>query len=305
MRSVSFRLPVLSIVFVIAVLFTGCGRQKAKNHTPDISKKTATHKSSVPSDDQPDSLIVPEGRTLKTRILPPKGYHRVPAKKGSLSAFLRGYKLKKADSPLLLYDRSPKPNQTSHAAIFRLPIENHDLQQCADSVMRVYAEYYWHRKEYDRIKFHFTNGFLAEYSKWRQGYRIHVNGNRVAWVRSQGPDTSYSAFQKYLLTVFTYAGTASMDTEAKPIDAGKIRVGDVFLKGGSPGHVVMVVDLCKNEKGQKAFLLAQGYMPAQEFHILKNPAHVDDPWYYVDEISYPFATACYTFEEGCLKRLSY
>lgn len=40
-------------------------------------------------------------------------------------------------------------------------------------------------------------------------------------------------------------------------------VGDVFLKGGSPGHVVMVVDLCENEEGQKAFLPGQGYMPAQ------------------------------------------
>ena len=32
--------------------------------------------------------------------------------------------------------------------------------------------------------------------------------------------------------------------------------------------------------GQKAFLLAQGYMPAQDIHILKNPADPTlSPWY--------------------------
>ena len=85
----------------------------------------------------------------------------------------------------------------------------------------------------------------------------------------------------------------------------KIEVGDVFLKGGSPGHVVMIVDMCQREDGKKAFLLAQGYMPAQEFHVLKNPEHKKDPWYYEEEITYPFHTPEYTFEEGCLRRLGY
>ena len=96
-----------------------------------------------------------------------------------------------------------------------------------------------------------------------------------------------------------------MDAEAEPIAAEELQAGDVFLKGGSPGHVVMVVDLCENEQGQKAFLLAQGYMPAQEFHILKNPASETDPWYYEDEIKYPFSTPEYVFEEGSLQRLNY
>lgn len=47
-----------------------------------------------------------------------------------------------------------------------------------------------------------------------------------------------------------------------------------------------------------AFFLAQGYMPAQEFHVLKNENHEDDPWYYADEIQYPFRTPEYTFAEG-------
>ena len=109
----------------------------------------------------------------------------------------------------------------------------------------------------------------------------------------------------YLRIVFSYAGTASMDTEAQPIPLSDLQVGDVFLKGGNPGHVVMVVDLCENADGKKAFLLAQGYMRAQQFHVLKNPAHEDDPWYYEDEVTYPFHTPEYTFQKGSLKRLNY
>lgn len=105
--------------------------------------------------------------------------------------------------------------------------------------------------------------------------------------------------------VFSYAGTMSMESEARSIDIDEIKAGDVFLQGGSPGHVVMILDICENENGEKAFLLAQGYMPAQEFHILKNPKHSEDPWYYADEVTYPFITPEYRFDEGSLKRLCY
>ena len=38
---------------------------------------------------------------------------------------------------------------------------------------------------------------------------------------------------------------------------------------------------------------------------LKNPASETDPWYYEDEIKYPFSTPEYVFEEGSLQRLNY
>ena len=69
--------------------------------------------------------------------------------------------------------------------------------------------------------------------------------------------------------------------------------------------MVMVVDICENEQGKKAYLLAQGYMPAQEFHVLKNPLCESDPWYYEEDITYPFLTPEYVFEEGSIQRLSY
>ncbi len=246
-----------------------------------------------------------QGMTLESRINVPGSYARTEVEKGSLTEFLRTYSLKEHGSPVLLYDGSEKWNQDAHVAVFTLPIEERDLQQCADSVMRVYAEYYFRTEQFEKICFHFTNGFLAEYAKWRDGYRISVEGNNVSWVKSSGYDDSYETFVKYMRMVFTYAGTLSMEQESETISLKEARVGDVILKGDSPGHVVMIVDMCENEKGEKAFLLAQGYMPAQEFHVLKNPAHEENPWYYEEELTGSIRTPEYGFGEGCLKRLSY
>ena len=249
------------------------------------------------------AIIDPAGKTLQTRIHTPVGYTRQEATEGSLEAFLRNYTMKADGEKVLLYNGSEKGNQSAHAAVFTLPIENADLQQCADSVMRMYAEYYWSIGAYDKIKFHFTNGFLAEYAKWREGYRVVVDGNDVSWSKSASYDDSYDSFVKYLRVVFSYAGTLSMESEATEISLEEAKAGDVFLQGGSPGHVVMIVDVCVNEEGKKAYLLAQGYMPAQEFHVLKNELHEEDPWYYEEEITYPLSTPEYTFQEASLKTL--
>lgn len=250
------------------------------------------------------SIIRPEGKTLKKRVAVPDGYQRVAYSKKRLGSFLRNYPMKKDGSAVLLYDGSRKGNQGAHAAVFKLPIEEEDLQQCADSIMRVYAEYFWKTGQKERIGFHFVDGFFADYKTWRDGGRIQT-GNTTSWVHSAGYDDSYQNFKKYLRMVFAYAGTLSMEAESKKIPLSKIQTGDIFIKGASPGHVVMVVDVCKNAEGKKAFLLAQGYMPAQEFHLLKNLKHEEDPWYYEEEVSYPFQTPEYTFKEGSLRRLKY
>ena len=252
-----------------------------------------------------EKLLQEDGMTLETRVATPSGYERVEVEEGSFEEFLRQYPMKSAGAKVHLYDGREKGNQSAHVAVFDLPIEDYDLQQCADSVMRMYAEYFWATEQYDRIKFHFTNGFLVEYTKWRDGNRITVSGNDVAWIKSKSKDTSYDCFVRYLKTIFCYAGTLSMEKESEPTLLSLLKAGDVFLYGGSPGHVVMVVDACVNEEGKKAFLLAQGYMPAQEFHLLKNDLHPSDPWYYEDEIKFPFETPEYIFNEGSMRSLKY
>lgn len=78
--------------------------------------------------------------------------------------------------------------------------------------------------------------------------------------------------------------------------------GDVFIKGGFPGHAMIVVDIAVNNKGQKIFMPAQSYMPAQDIHIVKNPMNENlGPWYELpagDKIITPE----WVFSNSCLRK---
>ncbi len=296
---------------ILGVIVIRIVRHDASPEADDTSPASFPVSSEEPEEQQdfntamPAAIINPDGNTLQERVDPPSGYERTKEKKDSLAAFLREYPLKKAGEPVLLYNGEQKGNRGAHVAVFKLPLEKEDLQQCADTVMRVYAEYFWKTGQKDRISFRFVDGFQAEYSKWRAGYRIQTGESRSSWVSGGTYDDSYENFKKYLRMVFAYASTLSMEKESKKIKLSEAAVGDIFLNAGSPGHVVMVVDVCETADGKKALLLGQGYMPAQEFHLLKNPLHEDDPWYYVEEISYPLWTPEYSFEKGSFRRLEY
>lgn len=248
------------------------------------------------------SLIVPEGNTLESRINPPEGYKRKNASADSFTEFMRKQKLKPDGSRIMLYNGTEKGYQDAQAAVFAMDIGDKDLQQCADSVFRVYAEYLWKIGKKDAISFHLTNGFLMDYPSWRSGKRLAVNGNTVSWTATAGQDNSYQSFRKYLEQVMVYAGTLSLQKEGKPIQKEDLKPGDMLIKGGSPGHVVLVIDMAENGDGRKCFLLAQGYMPAQDFHVLKNPKHEENPWYETDDFTAPIRTPEYTFEEGSIQR---
>ena len=252
-------------------------------------------------------LVHASGSTLETRIDTPEGFTRTKEEDGSLGTFLREYKMRKDGAAVLLYNKKKKSNQNAHIAVFKLPLEKEDLQQCADSVMRVYAEYFRHTGEASRIAFSLSDSFKARYQMWREGQRIVENGDSYEYVDREEFDSSDKTFKKFMRFVFAYSGTYQLETDSKRVKSlAKIRIGDIFLQSGSPGHVVMVVDMCKDSSGRKAFLLAQGFMPAQQFHLLKNPAHELDPWYYVDEITFPFKTPEYTFDKKkCLRRPTY
>lgn len=282
-----------------AALLAGCGEEE------NIGVSNGS--SSLGVEEEPYVYILPDGNTMETRIAVPDGYKRTASEEGSIAAFIRNYKMQKDGDKVHMHNGVEKSNQNHHAAVFDMELVSGDLQQCADSVIRIYAEYFWSTEQYDRIAFHFTSGDICSWTKWRDGYRPDVSGRDVSFVKRASYNESYENFVRYLETVFSYAGTLSLDSyEAETISLSEIQIGDVFLKGGSPGHVVMVVDMCETDKGERAFLLAQGYMPAQEFHVIKNPAHEEDPWYYEDEISFPFQTIEYTFDdETMIKRLKY
>lgn len=242
------------------------------------------------------------GYTIEHRFPAPKGFQRVAYPENSFAHYLRTLPLQPANAPVLLYNGTLKRNQAAASAVVAMDIGTRDLQQCADAVIRLRAEYLWEQKAYDAIQFHFTNGFLAKYTHWQSGQRIRVSGNDVSWTSSRGADPSYQAFRSYLNMVFAYAGTLSVTKELQPQSLANLQVGDVFIQGGSPGHAVIVVDMVVNSTTEeKMILLAQSYMPAQNIHVLTNPG-ADTPWYAVDELEDVFSTPEWRFQGSDLRR---
>ena len=309
---------IISFCLTLAMLFlVACSNEESNNIQSEDSKIIQDNSSTIelPNEISSEdtvyenspkwSAINENGINIVSRINTPEHFTREEVVEDSFADFVRNYSLKEYESEVLLFNGDEKKNQTSHIAVFDMPLVKGDLQQCADSIMRIYAEYYYTQKRFEKIRFHFVNGFLCDFQTWANGYRVAVNGNDTSWVKKEKYSDSTETFEEYLKMVFSYSSTLSMQQESELKNIDNLKIGDVFLKAGSPGHVVMVVDVCKNDRGEKAFLLAQGYMPAQEFHILKNPVDENNPWYYVEELEFPFTTPEYIFQEDSFRKLLY
>ncbi len=249
-------------------------------------------------------IIDPNGTTVKSRILPPVGFKRTVESEHSFPEYLRNLPLKPYGAHVLYYDGSTKANNDTYAAVVDMAIGKKDLHQCADAVMRLRAEYLWHEKRYNDIHYNFTNGFRVDYANWMKGKRMVIDGNKTYWVDKRSPSNTYQDFWAYMELIFTYAGTLSLSKELAPVELKDIRIGDVFIRGGSPGHAVIVIDMAENPNtDEKVFLLAQSYMPAQETQILQNPVNPDlSPWYALSEVGEKLYTPEWTFSTKDLKR---
>jgi hypothetical protein len=203
----------------------------------------------------------PDADTLAARFPPPAGFERVAAAPGSWAEWLRGLPLKPDGAPVLTYTGGKKWRQDVHAAVVDIDVGTRDLQQCADAVMRLRAEWLFASGRQKEIAFNDTDGKRRRFSALSR--------------------QDYAGLRKYMDLVFAYAGTFSLERELKPASIETLEAGDIFIKGGFPGHAVLVADLARNvSTGEVRFLLLQSYMPAQDIHVLKNPASTDgSPWY--------------------------
>ena len=250
------------------------------NNTGGIDKDLEVLPKETAKEEIQKSIINPEGTTIQERFDVPDGFERIPVTEGSFAQYLRDMVLKPHGTAVHYFDGHRKFKDV-HDAVIDMDVGERDLQQCADAVMRFRAEYLYHKGLYDKIHFNFTNGFKAEYTKWRNGYRIAVEGNNAYWVKRAGYSEEYSVFRQYMDMVFAYAGTVSLSQELDKVNVEDMEIGDVFMKGDLPGHCVIVMDMAENKStGEKIFIVAQSYMPAQDIHVLKNLNDAKmSPWY--------------------------
>lgn len=246
-----------------------------------------------------ESIIDVNGQTVEERFQVPEGFIRQVTQEGSFGKFLQTLPLKPQGEKVKYYDGREK-NKNVYLAVVDYTLGDRDLQQCADVVIRLRAEYLYENHRFEEIHFNFVSGFNAEFSKWSSGKGIAVDGNSVYWTTNSNHNDSYESFQKYLNMVYAYASTLSLEKELVERSLSEIEIGDVFIQAGSPGHCVIVVDMAEHEStGKKIFMLAQGYMPAQDIQILIGD-EMESPWYTAD-IEGTLVTPEWTFKTTDLK----
>ena len=268
------------------------------------SEKTQSINTSVTSNASiaEEKILTKEGNKVSTRFNAPPGYERVNKDSTSFAFFLQNLPLKPPGALVKYYNGESKAASGVYEAVVDLQIGNKNLHQCADAIMRLKADYLRSQNMEDEIHFNFTNGMQVDYQRWKNGERISVSGNNTKWVNTGSVSNSDENYWKYLETIFSYAGTQSLEKELAKISTSEIQIGDIFIQGGAPGHAVIIVDMAMNTSGEKVFLIAQSYMPAQEIQILINPSNNTlSPWYSIAN-SQLFKTPEWTFELNDLMR---
>ena len=209
----------------------------------------------------------------------PGAYERISKPEKSFAEWLSAIRLK-PDKRVFLHDGSLKKDQTVQFAVLDIPVGKQDLQQCADAIIRMRAEYLFTNGRYNEIRFRDNNGTL------------------YCWTGANNRRT----FETYLQKVFGMCGSASLEKQLGVArDMKDIQPGDVFIKGGFPGHAMLVMDVAINKQGKKIYLLAQSYMPAQDIHIVNNPSNTTlSPWYEVNDEG-DIVTPEWSFKRGQLR----
>ena len=134
------------VVLIIVVADTTiCARkdisQKSKKISSVVSKDTTnstdnkkTLKKSIKSKE--NKILNSSGTKIKTRFNTPAGYKR-SVSENSFGEFLENYPLYSDGRKIRLYNGKLSSTQNVHAAVLKMNMTDGDLQQCADSVIRL------------------------------------------------------------------------------------------------------------------------------------------------------------------------
>jgi hypothetical protein len=243
------------------------------------------------------------GQTIESRFVTPAGYARVPVEETSYAAYLRNLTLLPHGSPVKYFDGSIKPNNDIYAGVVFIDVGLEDLQQAPEICIRLRGEYLFKQQQYNKISFTISNHKRVSYVDWVEGLKMMIDG-KTYWTKSPTDADRYPTFKRYLEFIFTHGDIETLLDDVQRSSLEYILPGDMFIQVARPGHVVVVVDVAENAAtGDRVFLLAQSYKPAQSLQILVNPVDVNlSPWYSASAIDDKITTPEFIFYKRDLRR---
>jgi Domain of unknown function (4846) len=219
--------------------------------------------------------------TLAARLATPPGYVRMPLEPGSFAAWLRDLPIAAEGTPVMTHGGEVvrAADDDYVAAVVAIDIGAQDLQQSADVVLRLQAEWLWSRGQKGAISYVSATKLDMPLSRWEKGQRLIADGPNVFWaVKTKPSELDYAEFRRFLDAVFTWANSTSLALRTKPLeDPKQLSPGDFFLHAKPPGHVAVVLDIADKPSGERVALLGQALNPAQSIHVLR-PGRAT-PWF--------------------------
>lgn len=234
---------------------------------------------------------LPQFTTVQTRFPAPDGFSRVTLDKKSFGHWLRGLPVRLDRAHVLSWqgERLDSPS----AGVIALDLGKRDLQQCADSAIRLHAEFAWATGARDGIGYHFTSGYRSTWTRWRRGERFRPKGRDVEPYMGKARKNNHTAFRGWLQHLFRYAGTRSLRFDSDAVAAGDLlQPGDFLVQPGGPGHAVLILDVAvhQDDPERRIALIGQGFMPAQDFHVVQSPHKtLNHTWFPLPALNAPAA----------------
>jgi Domain of unknown function (4846) len=242
-------------------------------------------------------------RDIESALAAPTGFERVPAAADSFAGWLRRLPLAPAGTAVVLHDGRPLLDQSIIAAVIDIDAGTSDLQQCADAVMRLRAEFLYSRGLLGAIGFDLVNSERYPFSAYSRGATPRQDGAEIALASEKPRGAGHGDLRRYLDLLFGFASTRSLARELQPVPRlREAEIGDVFIRPGQPGHAMIIADMALNASGQRLVLLVQGSMPARGIYVLNNTRHPElGAWFEIAD-GQPLVTPGYEFRPDELRR---
>jgi len=207
----------------------------------------------------------------------------MPAPRGSFKVWLRHLPLKPAGVRVRDYRGNiqawPKGRV---AAVVDLDLIGR-VQDCAASAFRLWAEYLVARGRGRRL--------LVEMNqKQRLSWRDYLRGCRPGYYPAskklavkcgyralsvKRPGRRRKALKDYVRRVMTWTNSWTFSRTLGRVAKADIAPGTLLVqpnRTGGTGHLSLVVDGVSNRAGKRRFLVAMGFMPAQNMMVVSPPA---------------------------------
>lgn len=215
----------------------------------------------------------------------PPGYDRVGKVAGDFARTLRDTRISPIGEKLAGDGKALLCDETVIGTTDIQPYDNaRDVG--VDGIVRVWGRYLWEHARRGDIAFPLDNGQAARWSDWFDGLRPKKTGGRYTFVQQTTPDGSASNYERYLSFVAEELGAIALRRETQAITDDSIAIGDliVALRNDKESWVGMVMDLCRNQKGERLLLLGMCGTPSTTLYLPRpfSPVQGVSEWYTLD-----------------------